>query len=167
MLYISMSEQAMEKIRKEAGQNLEIEIIGVLIGKVSNSTLVIEQAVTGEFEPEAARVTLPSRTIAKICDKMIKGEIKGNIVGWYHSHPGYGVFMSETDVESQRYLQQFSSEVVALVIDSTSGEVGFFTLDSQGNVCAIDEESIHFYKLREPKIPEKFLKVSQKRASIQ
>lgn len=157
MFYVSISEQAITRIRDEAKQNLDTEIIGVLIGKASGNTLVIDQAVTGEFEPGATRVTLPSRTIAKVSDKILKGEIKGNIVGWYHSHPGYGVFMSEIDIESQRRLQQFSSEVVALVIDPTADEVGLFTLDLRGNVCTIREEYVHFYKAGEPKIPQEFL----------
>lgn len=151
----------MNKIKREAEKNLDEEIIGVLIGKVSGHTLIVEEAVTGEFEPEATRVTLPSRTIAKVSDRILKGELKGNIVGWYHSHPGYGVFMSETDIESQRKLQQFSSEVIALVIDPTSSEVGFFTLDLQGNVCIISEEFVNFYRPGEPPIPEKFAKPPQ------
>lgn len=148
----------MNKIKGEAEKNMDEEIIGVLIGKVSGHTLIVEEAVTGEFEPEATRVTLPSRTIAKVSDRILKGELKGNIVGWYHSHPGYGVFMSETDIESQRKLQQFSSEVVALVIDPTSSEVGFFTLDLQGNVCIISEEFVNFYRPGEPPVPERFVK---------
>jgi proteasome lid subunit RPN8/RPN11 len=46
----------------------------------------------------------------------MKKEIDGLIIGWYHSHPGYGIFMSDTDIQTQSRFQQFSDNVVALVL---------------------------------------------------
>lgn len=50
-----------------------------------------------------------------------------NIVGWYHSHPGYGCFLSGQDVKTQREIQQMLDPALALVIDpnqtSAAGKV--------------------------------------------
>ncbi|MEZ2345824.1 Mov34/MPN/PAD-1 family protein [Terriglobus sp. RCC_193] len=47
------------------------------------------------------------------------------MVGWYHSHPGFGVFFSYTDSASQRaYFRE--PWQVGVVIDPHSGEAGAF-----------------------------------------
>ncbi|GAA5913640.1 hypothetical protein JCM8208_005891, partial [Rhodotorula glutinis] len=40
-----------------------------------------------------------------------------NIVGWYHSHPGYGCWLSGIDVMTQKTNQQFQDPFLAVVID--------------------------------------------------
>jgi COP9 signalosome complex subunit 5 len=40
-----------------------------------------------------------------------------NAVGWYHSHPGYGCWLSGIDVNTQATQQTFSDPFLAVVID--------------------------------------------------
>lgn len=40
-----------------------------------------------------------------------------NAIGWYHSHPGYGCWLSGIDVNTQMTNQQFQDPFVAVVID--------------------------------------------------
>lgn len=40
-----------------------------------------------------------------------------NIVGWYHSHPGYGCWLSGIDVGTQMTQQQFNDPFLAIVVD--------------------------------------------------
>ncbi len=46
-------------------------------------------------------------------------ETNENILGWYHSHPSYGLFMSQTDFETQISYQRLFKKAVALVFDHT------------------------------------------------
>ena len=39
-----------------------------------------------------------------------------NVIGWYHSHPGYGCWLSGIDVSTQMLNQQFQEPWVALVV---------------------------------------------------
>lgn len=39
------------------------------------------------------------------------------ILGWYHSHPSYGLFMSQTDFETQLSYQRLFNDAIALVFD--------------------------------------------------
>lgn len=41
------------------------------------------------------------------------------MVGWYHSHPGYGCWLSGIDVSTQMLNQQFQEPFLAVVIDPT------------------------------------------------
>lgn len=39
-----------------------------------------------------------------------------NAIGWYHSHPGYGCWLSGIDVSTQMLNQQFQEPFVAIVV---------------------------------------------------
>jgi COP9 signalosome complex subunit 5 len=40
------------------------------------------------------------------------------VVGWYHSHPGYGCWLSGIDVSTQALNQQFQEPFVAIVVSA-------------------------------------------------
>lgn len=40
-----------------------------------------------------------------------------NAIGWYHSHPGYGCWLSGIDVSTQMLNQNFQEPFVAIVVD--------------------------------------------------
>ncbi|PWA62629.1 COP9 signalosome 5A [Artemisia annua] len=42
-----------------------------------------------------------------------------NVVGWYHSHPGYGCWLSGIDVSTKMLNQQYQEPFLAVVIDPT------------------------------------------------
>lgn len=152
MFYFSIKEDAFKTIKKEA-KSSEREIIGVLIGKVYDNLLVIDQAVSGAQASGMTRVKLDNSTMAGIIGKIMSGDIQGNILGWYHSHPGFGVFMSPTDIGTQEVLQQFSKKVAALVIDPKSDEYEVFTLDSQSGVVQLSKDQIFTFREGEDGIP--------------
>ncbi|MCL2925383.1 MAG: Mov34/MPN/PAD-1 family protein [Trichodesmium sp. MAG_R04] len=47
------------------------------------------------------------------------------IVGWYHSHPGHGIFLSTTDLNTQR-LSFKQLWHIAIVYDPIQSQIGFF-----------------------------------------
>ncbi len=154
MFYVSIPKEVLNKIMDSA-KSTDKEIIGILVGKIEKHTIVIEDAVTGEQESGNTRAALPPKTIAEVTDKILKGDIKGRIVGWYHSHPGFGIFMSSTDINTQRNLQQFSSNVTALIVEPDDEEAGFFTLHEDA-VVQLEEDQVHVYEEGEEVIPERF-----------
>jgi proteasome lid subunit RPN8/RPN11 len=157
VFYVSISKGALAKVVDQAKSTPNQQVVGVLIGKMIDQTVVVEDAVTGEIEAEVGRATLRGEAIAKIADDIISKKIAGNVVGWYHSHPGYGIFMSDIDISTQSRLQQFSSYIVALVVDPSTGDKGFFTLDQEtGNVLPLGDDSVSLYGPGEEAVPAKF-----------
>jgi proteasome lid subunit RPN8/RPN11 len=74
-------------------------------------------------------VIMDAESIASAIQKLEKNynDGKHSIVGWYHSHPGYGVFLSDIDVKSQiTFFNQ--PHHVALVVDPVRNKFGFFKL---------------------------------------
>ena len=39
------------------------------------------------------------------------------VIGWYHSHPGYGCWLSGIDVSTQKLHQNYEEPFVAVVVD--------------------------------------------------
>jgi proteasome lid subunit RPN8/RPN11 len=155
MFYVSIEKGVLDKVMERA-KSTENEIIGILVGTISDHTILISDAVSGEQEQESTRATLPPSTIAKVTDKILKGELDGRIVGWYHSHPGFGLFMSQTDINTQKNLQQFSSKVTALIVDPDCEEFGFFTLHGIEGVVQLEDNQIHLFEEGDDELPESF-----------
>ena len=149
MSYVSVWKTVYDKIINASTENSSNEVIGLLIGKLEGDTLVVNDSVTGEFSGEPHRVVLNPVTIAKIADDFLKGRLKGNIVGWYHSHTEDGLFFSQTDVETQKRFQQFSRLTLGMVVDATNGDVGFFRIDDDGNAVRIPQARIRVYEKTE------------------
>jgi proteasome lid subunit RPN8/RPN11 len=126
--YVSIWKPVRDRI-VQASLETKNEIIGFLLGRQEGDMIVIDDSITGEFSSQPHRVTLLPSTLAEIADKLVTGRVKGNIVGWYHSHTEGGLFFSETDIETQKTLQQFSSLVTGAVIDAATGEVGYFRIE--------------------------------------
>ncbi len=97
---------------------------------------------------------LPASSIAIIADQLLTGRLKGNIVGWYHSHTSGGLFFSETDISTQKKLQQFSSLITGLVVDSRNGEVGYFrVIPRTDKAVRLPESSIIVYSDPKDAVP--------------
>jgi COP9 signalosome complex subunit 5 len=66
---------------------------------------------------------------------------KENVVGWYHSHPGYGCWLSGIDVSTQMLQQSFSEPFLAVVIDPnrtiSAGKVDIGAFRTLPEVCDV------------------------------
>jgi proteasome lid subunit RPN8/RPN11 len=126
--YVSVWKPVLDRVVK-ASLDSENEVIGLLLGTLQNDTVIINDSITGEYQANQNRATLPAGTLALIANEILSGRIKGNIIGWYHSHTEAGVTFSEIDIETQKILQQFSSFITAIVIDAKTGEIGCFRVE--------------------------------------
>jgi proteasome lid subunit RPN8/RPN11 len=143
--YVSISKPVKDRIVRAACET-RTEIIGLLLGRLQGDTIVIEDSTTHEFASEKNRVTLPASSLAIIADRLVSGRLKGNIVGWYHSHTEGGVFFSQTDITTQLQLQQFSSLITGIVVDAQTGEVGCFRVAPGTNqAIRLPDENIRVF----------------------
>jgi hypothetical protein len=76
----------------------EVEICGVLIGNVFRDAagpyLFIEACIRGDAADNHAHRSLSKpKTWRKIQDAMDRDYPDSRIVGWYHTHPGFGIFL--------------------------------------------------------------------------
>lgn len=52
-----------------------------------------------------------------------------NAVGWYHSHPGFGCWLSSVDVNTHRSFEQLDKRNVAVVVDPIQSVKGKVVID--------------------------------------
>ena len=51
------------------------------------------------------------------------------VVGWYHSHPGFGCWLSSTDINTQSSFEALNPRAVALVVDPVQSVKGKVVID--------------------------------------
>jgi len=118
------------------------ERIGLLIGSFLDDGLWVNEIVVGGDGDSETSCVLSSDKLAKVADDIVRGRLDGRIVGWYHSHPGYGIFMSETDLATHGKLLQFSSFVIALVVDPEINEFGIWALEPADGIVQVSNDYI-------------------------
>jgi proteasome lid subunit RPN8/RPN11 len=123
-------QSVLNQIHRHGKSAPEIEICGVLVGNVyhdpSGPWLYIQHAIEGNHATgRAAQVTFTAETWEHIQSIMDRDHPDQRIVGWYHTHPGFGIFLSDMDVFIQ---ENFFPEPwqVALVYDPKAREEGLF-----------------------------------------
>lgn len=129
-LRVYFDQKAHDALSKHAKQDTSVEICGVLVGAWKRDSDGPYVHVTASIPGDAAtskfaEVTFTHETWAKINQRMDKEFADSTIVGWYHTHPDFGVFLSDRDVFIHEHF--FSSPgQVALVIDPIRHEEGIF-----------------------------------------
>jgi 26S proteasome regulatory subunit N11 len=53
-----------------------------------------------------------------------------SVVGWYHSHPGFGCWLSSVDINTQQSFESLTSRSVAVVIDPIQSVKGKVVIDA-------------------------------------
>ena len=53
-----------------------------------------------------------------------------SVVGWYHSHPGFGCWLSSVDIHTQQSFEQLTPRSVAVVIDPIQSVKGKVVIDA-------------------------------------
>jgi proteasome lid subunit RPN8/RPN11 len=123
---VEIDSEVTRRIRQHARAHSKTEVCGVLIGESTDATVDIRASIEALNAAQAGtHVTFTQdawEEIYRVKDELYPDE---RIVGWYHSHPGFGVFLSEHDL----FIQQnfFSSPgQVAWVYDPHTDEEGCF-----------------------------------------
>ena len=97
-----------------------LEIMGLMQGYILPNTFVVTDAFRLPVEGTETRVNAQDEANEYMVEFLQRARDQGqldNAVGWYHSHPGYGCWLSGIDVNTQKTQQQFSDPFCAVVID--------------------------------------------------
>ncbi len=128
---VILDKKAYDEIHAHGQSDLDVEVCGVLMGQIYRDEigpyLLITDAIRGrQARQKAGQVTFTHSTweyIHKETDKQRYADKR--IVGWYHMHPGLGVFLSEVDLFAHRSFFNAAWQV-AIVIDQKVKKTGIF-----------------------------------------
>ncbi|KAJ3156763.1 COP9 signalosome complex subunit 5a [Geranomyces michiganensis] len=117
---VKISAVALIKMVMHARSGGDIEVMGLMQGKIVDDTMFVMDAFALPVEGTETRVNAASEGYEYMVDYIDKSKEVGrleNVLGWYHSHPGYGCWLSGIDVSTQMLNQKYQEPWVAVVID--------------------------------------------------
>ncbi|CAL1708983.1 unnamed protein product [Somion occarium] len=115
-----ISATALIKMVIHARSGVPYEIMGLMQGKVMGTSLVIIDSFALPVQGTETRVNAANEAYEYMVQYIEGSKLVNrleNAVGWYHSHPGYGCWLSGIDVTTQFTNQKFQDPFVAVVID--------------------------------------------------
>lgn len=138
-LRVEMARSAQAALLAHAAEFPDVEVCGVLVGSLpaegaKDRILAVEGIVRGEGARErGAAVTFTNETWNHIHDELDKRWPGRRIVGWYHTHPDFDVFLSDMDTFIHTNFFGHPDQV-ALVRDPVRGATAIFARKGDGLV---------------------------------
>ncbi|KAI9025592.1 JAB1/Mov34/MPN/PAD-1 ubiquitin protease-domain-containing protein [Hyaloraphidium curvatum] len=117
---VRISAVALIKMVMHARSGGNIEVMGLMQGKIMDDTMVVMDSFALPVEGTETRVNAAAEGYEYMVEYLQKIREVGrleNAIGWYHSHPGYGCWLSGIDVSTQMLNQQYQEPWLAIVID--------------------------------------------------
>jgi len=167
-LTVRISGTALAKVIRHAVSSPRREVAGFLIGRERGEELLVTDAVTGHQTGSLGHVALDEMVMTRLTELLHSSNTGLYIVGWYHSHPGIGVFMSAIDYATQLNYQRLYPRSVALVVDPvevlnsralTPASMRFFRVEEDGSVVelkAVIEGPVRIPRLAEESRPSDY-----------
>ena len=94
-------QSVINEIKEHGRSSMNREVCGVLIGELcwdKEAYLSISARIEGKYaDHQSGSVTFTSETWDFIHQELADKHPDKKIVGWYHTHPGFGIFLSNMD----------------------------------------------------------------------
>jgi proteasome lid subunit RPN8/RPN11 len=134
---VIFKQSVLNDVRAHGKTAPDIEVCGVLVGNVYQDAMgpfvFVEASIRGNFSAgKNAQVTFTAKTWAHIQDVMDQQYPDMRILGWYHTHPGHGIFLSDMDLFIHKNFFSLPWHL-AFVFDPQALEEGLFAW-RQGNM---------------------------------
>ena len=128
---VFMSQPAYSRICIHSVSDLRNEVGGILIGQWCidenrEQFVVVEHALPARYTRQSSvYLTFTQNSLVDIHDQIDANHKGLKIVGWYHTHPNMGIFLSHYDtwLHNNFFPEPWQ---VALVVEPVSGTAGFF-----------------------------------------
>jgi proteasome lid subunit RPN8/RPN11 len=140
--YVRFLRPVMDSILSHVGSDVCVEMAGLLFGRFDAAfgTIVLEAHAIAASAASLTHVRMHRQAWPHIWSAAGRRTPELAIVGWYHSHPGHGVYLSETDRRTQAaWFRRLDH--IALVIDPVRKQTAAFCGPSgvQAEIVYLDE----------------------------
>jgi proteasome lid subunit RPN8/RPN11 len=136
---VYMTAGAYALIDEHSRMDLEVEVGGGLVGswvQECNSGaqfVIVEAALPARFTRHgSAFLTFTQDTLVAMNDELEAQHPERLLVGWYHTHPRMGIFLSHYDVWLHEHFFPEPWQI-ALVLEPHAGHGGFFIRQNNGD----------------------------------
>lgn len=133
---IHISSLALLKMLKHGRAGVPMEVMGLMLGEfVDDYTVRVVDVFAMPQSGTAVSVESVDPVFqTKMLDMLQQTNRPEMVVGWYHSHPGFGCWLSGTDVNTQESFERLNERAVAVVVDPIQSVKGKVVLDAFRNI---------------------------------
>lgn len=128
---VHVSSLALLKMLKHGRAGVPMEVMGLMLGQFVDDYTI---NCVDVFAMPQSGTTVSVESVdhvfqTKMLDMLKQTGRPEMVVGWYHSHPGFGCWLSSTDINTQSSFEALNSRAVAVVIDPIQSVKGKVVID--------------------------------------
>ena len=129
---IYISPLALLKMLRHGKAGVPLEVMGLMLGDYVDDYTIkcIDVFSMPQLGTETTIETLDEGFQVKMVEMLKQTGRNEIVVGWYHSHPGYGCWLSSTDIHTQKTFEQQVPRTVAVVVDPIQSVRGKVVIDA-------------------------------------
>lgn len=129
---VYISSIALLKMLKHGRAGVPMEVMGLMLGEfVDDYTVnVVDVFAMPQSGTGVSVEAVDDIFQARMMDMLKQTGRDQMVVGWYHSHPGFGCWLSSVDVNTQKSFEQLNSRAVAVVVDPIQSVKGKVVIDA-------------------------------------
>lgn len=142
-LKIIIGDRVQDSIEDHAFSKVDVEVGGFLLGKADGSSVrILDARPALQAESTQTKLTFTHETWADVLEYLENDQSGNEIVGWYHTHPNFGCFLSDYDEFIQENFFSGPGQV-ALVLDPVRGELAFFRVEAGQTKTLLETATRH------------------------
>merc|ERR1711934_1151484 len=128
---IYISSLSLLKMLKHGRAGVPMEVMGLMLGEfVDEYTIVVKDVFAMPQSGTGVSVEAVDPVFQMKMLEMLKQTGRPEmVVGWYHSHPGFGCWLSGVDINTQQSFEALNQRAVAVVIDPVQSVKGKVVID--------------------------------------
>lgn len=129
---IVCSEELMGKIEDHCFSSTKTEVGGFLVGKIEEGKSIVTHVLKAKHTANTqSQLTFTNKTWEAALAEMSEIGTDAALIGWFHSHPNFGVFLSDYDKFIQNEFFKLDG-MITIVVDPINGKRGWFiSLDKE------------------------------------
>lgn len=129
---VCISSLALLKMLKHGRAGVPMEVMGLMLGEfVDDYTVTVIDVFAMPQSGTGVSVEAVDPVFqAKMLDMLKQTGRPEMVVGWYHSHPGFGCWLSSVDINTQQSFEALSERAVAVVVDPIQSVKGKVIIDA-------------------------------------
>ncbi|KAI8137062.1 26S proteasome non-ATPase regulatory subunit 14 [Fennellomyces sp. T-0311] len=129
---VHISSLALLKMLKHGRAGVPMEVMGLMLGEFVDDYTV---RVVDVFAMPQSGTGVSVEAVDPVFQTNMLDMLKQTgrpemVVGWYHSHPGFGCWLSSVDINTQQSFEQLNARAVAVVIDPIQSVKGKVVIDA-------------------------------------
>ena len=129
---IYISPLALLKMLRHGKAGIPLEVMGLMLGDYVDEYTVkcIDVFSMPQSGTETTIESIDEGFQVKMVEMLKQTGRNEIVVGWYHSHPGFGCWLSQTDINTQKTFEQQVPRTVAVVVDPIQSVRGKVVIDA-------------------------------------